>query len=302
MHNIHISKEVENAIKENKPVLALESTIISHGMPYPENVETALMLEKIARDNGVIPATIAIINGNIKVGLSKEEIEYIANKEVPVNKVSRRDLPISISRKENGATTVSATMYIAKLAGIKVFATGGIGGVHRHQEQARDISNDLEELSLDDVIVVCSGVKSILDIPNTLEYLETKGVPVLGYHTIKMPAFYTEDSGYKLEYMVEDSKEVASIAKTKWDLNISGSVLVVNPIPKIYSYDKEEIDKVINEALVDAKKEEIDGKRITPYLLQRIGELTNGKSLKANIELVKNNVYVASLIAKEMVK
>ena len=297
-----LSEEVKNAINNNIPIVALESTIISHGMPYPKNVETALSLEKIIRDNGCVPATIAIIKGEIKVGLSKEEIDFIGNGKEEVIKVSKRDLPICTARGLNGATTVSATMYISKLAGIKVFGTGGIGGVHRDYKETLDISNDLETLGEDEVITVCAGCKSILDIPNTLEYLETKGVPILGYKTLDCPAFYTNKSGYKLEYKVESAKEVASIALDKWALGLKGGVLVFNPISDEDSIPKDEIDCAIDKALRDAKEHNITGKRITPYLLKEIVKLTNGRSLEANINLVRNNVYIASLIAKEIVK
>ena len=298
--NIILSVEVKEALKNNLPVVALESTKISHGMPYPKNVETAMSLEKIIRDNGAVPATIAIINGKIKVGLSKDDIEYIGNLKNEVIKVSKRDLPIVVSRKLNGATTVSATMYISSLAGIKVFATGGIGGVHRNQMEAMDISNDLEELALSDVIVVSAGVKSILDIENTLEYLETKGVPVLGYKTLEMPAFYTRNSGIKLEYKCENPKDIASIAYNKWNLGIKGGMLVANPIPLEFSYDEKEINNAINKALKEAKDNNITGKRITPFLLKTIVEETNGESLTANIHLVQNNCVLAANIAKEL--
>lgn len=298
--SIFLSDEVYHALKHDEPIVALESTIISHGMPYPKNVECALELEKIVRDNGAVPATIAIIDGDIKIGLSKEDIEKIGNGKTEVVKVSKRDLPIVTARGQCGATTVSATMYLASKVGINVFATGGIGGVHRNQLEVRDISNDLEEMSLNDCIVVCAGVKSILDIPNTLEYLETKGVPVLGYKTKEMPAFYTKHSGVELEYEAKDAKEVAHIAHDKWALDLDGGILVVNPIPDEYSYPQDEINNVIKEALSKAKEENVTGKRITPFLLKDIVELTKGKSLDANIALVKNNCYVASLIAKEL--
>ena len=299
---IVLSKEVKQALKDNLPIVALESTIISHGMPYPKNVETALSLEKLIRDNGAVPATIAIIDGVIKVGLTKEDIEYIGNGKNEVVKVSKRDLPIIVSRKLNGATTVSATMYISSLAGIKVFATGGIGGVHRFQDKARDISNDLEELGSTNVIVVCAGVKSILDIANTLEYLETKGVPVLGFKTLEMPAFYTRTSGIGLEYKSDTEEDIASIAYHKWDLGMNGGILVANPIPKEFSYDSKTINNAIEKALQMAKDEEITGKRITPYLLKTIVELTGGESLDANIHLVQNNCILAANIAKELKK
>ena len=296
---IILNDEVASAIKKNLPIVALESTIISHGMPYPKNMECALMLEDLIRKEGCTPATIAIINGDIHIGLTKEEIEYIANGKNDVVKVSKRDLPIITSRGLNGATTVSATMYIASLVGIKAFSTGGIGGVHRDQLSARDISNDLEELSETNVCVVCAGVKSILDISNTLEYLETKGVPVLGYKTLEMPAFYTRESGVSLEYSFENPSEIKEIFNHKINLGIDGGILVVNPIPEEYSYDKEKIDKAIEKALSLAKQNNITGKRITPFLLKTIVDETNGLSLDANIELVKNNCILASKIAKE---
>ncbi len=297
---IKLSEEVSKAIKEKKGVVALESTIISHGMPYPKNVECALELEKIIRDNGAIPATIAIIDGVIHVGLTKEEIEYIGNGKRDVLKVSRRDIPVVTARGLSGATTVSATMYIASRVGIKVFGTGGIGGVHRDQQAAMDISADLDEFGKTNCIVVCAGCKSILDIPNTLEYLETKGVPVLGYKTLDCPAFYTRESGVALEYKIDNAKEAADIACDKWAFGIDGGVLVVNPIPEEYSYPKKEIDKAIEKALKLAKENNITGKRITPFLLKTIVEETGGKSLEANIHLVKNNVMLAAKIACEV--
>ena len=294
------SQEVKEALKKKRPIVVLESTIISHGMPYPDNINCAKELENILRENGVTPATIAIINGEIHVGITEEELNLIGDPKTEVLKVSKRDLPICIARGVCGATTVSATMYIAKLAGIKVFATGGIGGVHRGYSEVLDISNDLETLGADEVVVVCAGCKSILDIPNTLEYLETQGVPVLGYKTIECPAFYSNKSGINLEYRVETPKEIASIALNKWDLGLKGGVLVFNPISDEFSYDSAEINKIIDEALLKAKKENITGKRITPFLLSNIAKATEGKSLKSNIELVKSNVRLAALIAKEM--
>lgn len=298
--SVILNDEVYYAIKKGLPIVALESTIISHGMPYPENVNTAIELENIIREYGVTPATIAIIDGEIRVGLSKEDLEYIGNGKNVVEKVSRRDIPIITARGLNGATTVSATMYIASKLGIKVFATGGIGGVHRDQESARDISNDLEELALSDCIVVCAGVKSILDIPNTLEYLETKGVPVLGYKTKEMPAFYSSKSGVDLEYMVNNAKEVADIANDKWNLDLDGGILVTVPVPNEFDQDSKVINKAIEDALTRAKENNITGKRITPFLLKTIVEETKGSSLKSNIELVKNNCRVAAMISKEL--
>lgn len=298
---VKISKEIEDAIKEKKAVVALESTIISHGMPYPKNLETALLVEKVVRENGAIPATIAIINGEIKIGLSKDEIEFIAKEGLKVTKTSRRDLPYVVANKLNGATTVAATMICANYAGIKVFATGGIGGVHRGAEKTMDISADLEELSKTNVAVVCAGCKSILDIGLTLEYLETKGVSVYGYKTNIFPAFFTSESDFKVS-KIDTEKEIAKILKTKWDLSLNGGVVIANPIPKEFSMDKELIDKTILDALKEADKNEIKGKDITPFLLDKIQKLTDGKSLDANIKLVFNNAKLASKIAIEFSK
>jgi len=297
-----VANEVYEALNNKVPVVALESTIISHGMPYPQNMETALMLEEIVRNNGCVPATIAIIDGIIKVGLTEDDIDKIANGKKEVVKVSRRDIPFVTARGLCGATTVSATVFIASMCGIRVFATGGIGGVHRDYKDVLDISNDLEQLKESNIITVCAGVKSILDIPNTLEYLETQGVPVIGYKTLKMPAFYTESSPYSLEYSSDSPKDIAKVAYDKWCLNLNGGILVVNPIPHEYSYNEDEINKNIEVALAKAKDNNITGKRITPFLLKEIVEETNGKSLKANIELVKNNTLLASLIAKEFIE
>ncbi len=297
-----ISLEVRRAIEENKPVVALESTIISHGMPYPKNVETALRCEEIIRENGAVPATIAIIDGVIKVGLSREEIEMIALPGASVMKVSRRDLPLALSQKKNGALTVAATMIVSNLAGIRFFATGGIGGVHRHGETTMDVSADLEELGNTSVCVVSAGVKSILDIGKTLEYLETLGVPVIGYGVTEMPAFYTRESDFDVPISLNTFEEVASFLKAKWGLPLQGGVLVANPIPKEFSYDKFAIDSAIEQALVECDALSIIGKEITPYLLKRITEITEGASLKANMELVYNNARVAACIAKEYFK
>lgn len=295
---IKISKEVQNALDNNLPIVALESTIISHGMPYPENKETALMCEKIIKDEGAIPATIAIINGQMIVGLSEDEIDYIARCGKDVIKTSRRDLPIIISKGLTGATTVSTTMYIASLAGIKVFATGGIGGVHRGVEETMDISADLEELATTSVCVVCAGAKAILDLPRTLEYLETKGVPVIGYKTDYLPAFYTRTSEYKLNYRLDTPGEIANMLKVKWEIGLSGGVLVTNPIEEKYSLDEKVMNDAINEAIAKMNEEGIKGKETTPYLLKTIVELTKGESLKSNIQLVFNNCRLASNIAK----
>lgn len=301
-YRIIYTDEVYEALKKKKPVVALESTIIAQGMPYPKNVETSIALENILREMGVTPATIAIIDGDISVGLTHDQIEDIGNGKREVMKVSRRDLPIVIGRKLTGATTVSSSIYIASLAGIPVFATGGIGGVHFFQNQTRDISNDLEELALDNVVVVSAGVKSILDIANTLEYLETKGVPVIGFRSKEMPAFFTRESGIFLEYESDSAKDIANIARAKWGIGLNGGILIANPIPEEYSYPKENIDKAIKEALEKASEEKIQGKRITPFLLKTIVDETGGKSLEANIALVKNNVKLAGEIAKEFSK
>lgn len=295
---ITYSDEVKNAIDNNLPIVALESTIISHGMPYPKNLETAKQCEEVIRNNGCVPATIAILNGKLKVGLNSDELEYLA-KANDVIKASRRDVPYIVANSLNGATTVSGTMFVAELAGIKVFATGGIGGVHRDLYEAFDVSNDIESLDKSNVMVVCAGVKSILDIPNTLEFLETKGVPVLGYKTSVMPAFYTKESDYKVNYKVDSPLEVAKIMHAKWELGLNGGVLLANPIKDEDSYDKEEIDKAINQALAEAKENNIVGKEITPFLLGKIKDITGGASLEANIKLVLNNCDVAAKVAKE---
>jgi len=298
---IDLSKEVKEAMEERKPVVALESTIISHGMPYPENIETAKTLENIVREHGAIPATIAIINGRIKIGLSEEELEFMGTSK-EILKASRRDLPVVLAKGLSAATTVSATMICANLAGIKVFVTGGIGGVHRGAEQTFDISADLQELANTDVAVVCAGAKAILDLPRTLEYLETFGVPVVGFKTSEFPAFYTRESGLKVDYKVDDEIEAAKIIKTKWDLGLKGGILIANPIPEEYALDKAYIDKAIEDALYEAEKRNIKGKEITPFLLDKIKDLTQGESLKANIELVKNNTHVGAKIAIELNK
>ena len=266
-------------------------------MPYPKNVQTAIQAEQIARDNGVIPATIAIINGRLKVGLTENEIEYLGKLGNKVSKVSRRDLPFIVSQKNNGATTVAATMIIAAMAKIKVFATGGIGGVHRDVNQSFDVSADLQELSQTSMAVVCSGIKSVLDIPKTLEYLETHGVSVIGFKTKNMPAFYNTDSGYSVDYTISDTKNIAETMKIKWDLQQKGGILITNPIPKEYSLPSSEINEVINAALSEMKEKNITGKETTPFLLSKIAEITEGKSLESNIQLVLNNVSLGSKIA-----
>ena len=292
MKNMYISEEVRKALENNIPVVALESTIISHGMPYPENVSTALECEKIIRDNGAVPATIAIINGRIIVGATKEEIDYIGKHGTAVIKTSKRDLAYIVSHNLDGATTVSATMYIADKAGIKVFATGGIGGVHRGAEVSMDISNDLEELSKTPVCVVCAGVKAILDLEKTLEYLETKGVLVLGYNTEYLPDFYTRKSPYKLIYHAKSPEEIATIIKTQEELELNSGMIVANPIPEEYSLDENVMNEAINEAIKKMEAENIKGKDATPFLLKTVKDLTKGDSLKANIKLVYNNCSV----------
>jgi pseudouridine-5'-phosphate glycosidase len=295
--HLDINPNVKKAMDCRSPIIALESTIICHGMPYPKNVQTAIQAEQIARDNGVIPATIAIINGRLKVGLTENEIEYLGKLGNKVPKVSRRDLPFIVSQKNNGATTVAATMIIAAMAKIKVFATGGIGGVHRDVNQSFDVSADLQELSQTSMAVVCSGIKSVLDIPKTLEYLETHGVSVIGFKTKNMPAFYNTDSGYSVDYTISDTKNIAETMKIKWDLQQKGGILITNPIPKEYSLPSSEINEVINAALSEMKEKNITGKETTPFLLSKIAEITEGKSLESNIQLVLNNVSLGSKIA-----
>ena len=298
---LRVSEEVKHALENNLPVVALESTIISHGMPYPKNVETALLVEKTIRDKGAIPATIGIIEGECIVGLSPEEIELFGKRK-GIAKVSRRDLPIITSKNMWGATTVATTMIIAALAGVKIFVTGGIGGVHRGVEDTMDISADLQELARTNVCVICAGAKAILDLPRTLEYLETMGVPVLGYGVEELPAFYSRESGLKVDYRVDSGLEVAKILKEKWDMNLNGGVLVTNPIPHEYSYDFKEMEKIIDQAMVEMRKQGIKGKDTTPFLLAYIKELTGGNSLESNIALVLNNAVVGAEIAKEFVK
>lgn len=298
---LEISPEVKKAVEENKAVVALESTIISHGMPYPKNVETALMVEQIVRDNGAIPATIAIINGKLKAGLTKDEIEYLG-KSHDVVKASRRDIPFIVAKGLNGATTVASTMIIANLAGIKVFATGGIGGVHRGAQETFDISADLQELSKTNVAVVCAGAKSILDIGLTLEYLETQGVPVVGFRTDELPAFYTSKSGFGVDYRVDSPEELADALKVKWDLGLKGGIIIANPIPSEYEMDFNIINNAINAALEEANSMGIKGKDSTPFLLAKVKELTDGASLDSNIQLVYNNAKIGAQIAVELNK
>ena len=298
---LDIHPEVLKAINEGAPVVALESTIISHGMPYPLNVETAVKVENIIRENGAIPATIAILNGVLKVGLTEEEIEYLG-KTKDVVKTSRRDLPFIVANKLDGATTVASTMIIAALAGIKVFATGGIGGVHRGAQETFDISADLQELSQTNVAVVCAGAKSILDIGLTLEYLETQGVPVIGYQTNELPAFYTRKSGFSVDYKVDSPNEIASAIKVKWDLGLNGGVVIANPIPEEYAMDYDTITNAINDAIQEAEEKGIKGKESTPFLLAKVKDITAGKSLDSNIQLVFNNALLGAKIAVELSK
>lgn len=299
---LDVNPEVAQAVKEGKPVVALESTIISHGMPYPQNVETALNVEKIIRENGAVPATIAIIGGRLKAGLTPEEIEYFGKKGTAIHKASRRDLAVLCAEGEDGATTVTTTMMIAHMAGIKIFATGGIGGVHRGAETTMDISADLEELAHTPVMVICAGAKSILDLGLTLEYLETKGVPVLGYQTEELPAFYTRQSGFGVDYRVESPEQLAKIFKTHNDLALNGGILVTNPIPEEYAMPKDVIDAAIDKAIAESKEQGIHGKATTPFLLARVAELTGGDSLASNIRLVYNNAALAARTAVEYCK
>ena len=296
---LHIHPEVKRALSEGQPVVALESTIISHGMPYPKNIEMAKNVSNIIRENGAIPATIAIIDGILKVGLTTEEIEFLGTSK-DVLKASRRDLPFIISKKLNGATTVATTMILANLAGVKVFATGGIGGVHRGAQETFDISADLQELANTNVAVVCAGAKSILDIGLTLEYLETNGVPVVGFGTEEFPAFYTRKSGFGVDYKVDSSMEVANALKAKWDLDLKGGMVIGNPIPKEFEMDYDTITNAIESALKEADENNITGKKVTPFLLDKVKTITAGKSLDANIELVYNNAKVAAQIAKDL--
>lgn len=294
---LDVAPEVRAALEAGKPVVALESTIISHGMPYPKNVETALAVERIVREHGAVPATIAIIGGRLKAGLTPEEIETFGKKGLAITKASRRDLPVLCARGEDGATTVAATMIIAALAGIPVFATGGVGGVHRGAQTTMDISADLEELAQTPVMVVCAGAKSILDIGLTLEYLETKGVLVLGYQTSELPAFYTRTSGFSVDYRVDTPQELAGIFHAKEELGLSGGVLVTNPIPEKYAMDADYIGEKIEQAIAEASRLGVHGKDITPFLLDKIQLITGGDSLEANIRLVYNNAVLATQTA-----
>ena len=297
---LKLSPEVEEALRTGKPVVALESTIISHGMPYPQNVETAYACERVCRENGAVPATCAIIGGKLCAGLTAEEIDYLGREGTRVTKASRRDLPLLIAKGMDGATTVAATMIVAHMAGIKVFATGGIGGVHRNGQDTMDVSADLDELGKTPMCVVCAGAKAILDLPRTMEYLETKGVPVIGFGTDELPAFYTAKSGIPLTWRVDDPKEVADAIHAAEDMGFEGGMLVTVPIPAEWSMDADYINKAIDEALVDADRQGIVGKDTTPFLLKKIKEITGGSSLASNIQLVFNNVKTAARIAAKL--
>ena len=299
---LDVNPEVAAAIAAGKPVVALESTIISHGMPYPQNVETALNVEKIIRENGAVPATIAIIGGRLKAGLTAEEIEYFGKKGRAIHKASRRDLAVLCAQGEDGATTVTTTMMIAHMAGIRFFATGGIGGVHRGAETTMDISADLEELARTPVMVVCAGAKSILDLGLTLEYLETKGVPVLGYQTEELPAFYTRSSGFGVDYRMDTPAQLAAAFKAQNDMDLGGGMLVTNPIPEEFSMPKDVIDAAIDQAIAECNAKGIKGKETTPFLLARVAELTGGDSLASNIRLVYNNAMLTAQTAVEYAK
>jgi pseudouridine-5'-phosphate glycosidase len=294
---LDVDPEVQDALDNGRPVVALESTIICHGMPYPKNLETAIKVESIVRETGATPATIAIINGRLKVGLDDTQIKYLAHNGQKISKASRRDIPLLVSRGLDGATTVAATMIVAAMAAIRVMATGGIGGVHRGVEETMDISADLGELSRTNIAVVCAGIKSVLDIGRTLEYLETIGVPVFGYRTDTVPAFYARSSGFPVDYQVDDAGQIAAALYAKFDLGIDGAVLVTNPVPEEHAIDREEIDCFIDEALTEMNRRGITGKETTPFLLARIADRTEGRSLTANIALVLHNARLAAEIA-----
>lgn len=299
---LDIQPEVAQALANNKPVVALESTIISHGMPFPRNVETALLVENTIREQGAIPATIAIIKGRLKVGLSEEEITYLGKAGTEVTKVSRRDIPFVVASGKDGATTVAATMILASMADIKVFATGGIGGVHRGAQETMDISADLQELANTDVAVICAGAKSILDLALTREYLETQGVPIIGYQTDSLPAFYTRESEHGIDYRLDSASDIALALKAKWEMNLNGGAVIANPIPTEYAMPFESINNAIDTALKEADEQGIFGKESTPFLLARVCELTGGNSLDSNIQLVLNNARLGAEIAKEYSK
>lgn len=298
--SLDYSPEVKEAIQGNKPVVALESTIISHGMPYPQNVETALEVEKRIRDRGAVPATMGIIQGRLIAGLSPDQINELGRKGLEVPKVSRRDLGITVALGRDGATTVASTMILASMAGIKVFATGGIGGVHRGAEKTMDVSADLQELAHTPVAVVCAGAKSILDIGLTLEYLETHGVPVLGYGTDEFPAFFLRTSGYPVDQRVDSPKELATILAAHWSLGLTSGMVIGNPIPKEFEEDTHRVTPAIEQALKELQDKKITGKAVTPFLLARVKELTGGESLASNIQLVYNNASLAAEVAVQL--
>lgn len=297
---LDIAPEVQAALQAGKPVVALESTIISHGMPYPQNVQTALQVEAEVRQAGAVPATIAILNGRLKAGLSAAEIEALGQAGRAVVKVSRRDIPFMVAQGRMGATTVASTMVIAHMAGIRVFATGGIGGVHRGAQQSFDVSADLQELAQTPVAVVCAGAKSILDLGLTLEYLETHGVPVVGYQTEWLPAFFTRDSAFKVDYRLDTPADIARVLHAKWAMALRGGMVIANPIPQEYAMPRDAIDAAVEQALAEAQQQRIAGKESTPFLLARVCELTGGDSLASNIQLVRNNARLASAVAREL--
>lgn len=299
---LDIAPEVRQALEQGRPVVALESTIISHGMPYPQNVQTALQVEAEVRAHGAVPATIAIVNGRLKAGLSGADIEQLGRSGREVVKVSRRDIPFIVAAGATGATTVASTMIIAAMAGIRVFATGGIGGVHRGAQQSFDVSADLQELAQTPVAVVCAGAKSILDLRLTLEYLETHGVPVVGYQTSSLPAFFTRDSAFSVDYRLDTPQAIAQALHVKWGLSLAGGMVIANPIPEAYAMPRDAIDAAIEQALQEATAQNIGGKESTPFLLARVCELTGGDSLASNIQLVLNNARLASAIGAELVR
>lgn len=297
---LDINPEVAKALKENRPVVALESTIISHGMPYPKNVETALLVEQEVREHGAVPATIAIIKGRLTVGLNHKQIEHLGLEGQKVTKVSRRDIPFIVTMGSDGATTVAATMILAEMAGIRIFATGGIGGAHRGAQQSFDVSADLQELANTNVAVVCAGAKSILDLALTREYLETHGVPVIGYQTDSLPTFYTRESEHAIDYRIDSAEQIAKALGIKWSLDIRGGVVVANPIPEAFAMPEDAINHAIEQALHELNEQGISGKQSTPFLLARVSELTGGDSLASNIQLVLNNARLASEIAASL--
>lgn len=297
---LDIAPEVREALESGRPVVALESTIISHGMPWPENYRTACAVEDEVRESGAVPATIAIMDGKLKAGLSRQDLETLARTGLAVTKVSRRDIPRLLATKGIGATTVAATMIVAEMAGIRIFATGGIGGVHRGAERSWDVSADLEELARTSVAVICAGAKAILDLPMTLEYLETRGVPVIGYGTEELPAFYTSRSGIALEEHADNPRQIAALLQAKWACGLSGGAVIANPIPAEWSMDPSVIGAAIGQALAEAESAGVKGKEVTPFLLAKVAEITGGDSLASNIALVKNNARLAAKIAAEL--